>query len=94
MDTIEIINYLENNNITAYHVNKETGISINTINDLIEGKRKPRRSTIDNLISFLQEHQKNMLGINQFKENIVNEPIQLYGNNISNKDLMTALKEI
>jgi actin-like ATPase involved in cell morphogenesis len=35
-----------------------------------------------------------MLGINQFKENIVNEPIQLYGNNISNKDLMTALKEI
>lgn len=57
MDTDYIINYLKDNTITPYKVSKETGVSINTINDLIDGKRTPRSNTLRKLTEYIEKEE-------------------------------------
>jgi predicted transcriptional regulator len=91
MPSDHIIKYLNNNALTAYHVSKETGVSINTINDFIDGKRIPRKSTIDKFNLFIEAHIKNTQGINAMKRNL---SFLAEKREVSNNEILEALNEI
>lgn len=99
MEDFEIIKYLKDNNISAYQVHLDTGISINTISDFLEQKRSPRSSTINKLAKYVKKHHQENEGFkepeNDYKKISTSETHNLLefigGALIKNQEVITKL---
>lgn len=87
-----IIKIVGENDLTAYEIGKNTGLSVSGIDKILNGTvKKPQNNSLDKILLFLE---KRLLGSDLGKaENILQEPNEEYAINTSPSDKIKKCNE-